>query len=249
MIKADEIRQPNRIKIGEPFFILLEIFSVLFPLYFGLRINGWTGISHIRFGGDLVLLGGPFAYLGLAGSVIMMALVRVIRKSEFSQIGLVRINKIGLTIIKGLGVALAVFGAVLFIINPLLNIIPGLEPRNMDRFTILRNNPAALVLNIGAMWVTAAFFEELVWRGFLIERLTTLFMSDKLISKIIVLLVSAAVFGLAHAYQGPAGMIKTGAIGLVFGAAYLLLGRDLWPLILAHGLIDTLDFISHFYGA
>ena len=101
MIKADEIRQPNRIKIGEPFFILVEIFSVLFPLYFGLRINGWTRISHIRFGGDLVLLGGPFAYLGLAGSVIMMALAKVIRKSGFSQIGLARINKIGLTIIKG----------------------------------------------------------------------------------------------------------------------------------------------------
>jgi membrane protease YdiL (CAAX protease family) len=64
----------------------------------------------------------------------------------------------------------------------------------------------------------------------------------------IALVVSAVIFGLGHAYQGPAGVIKTGAIGLAFGLAYLAVGRNLWPLIIAHGLIDTLDFVTHYLG-
>ncbi len=43
-------------------------------------------------------------------------------------------------------------------------------------------------------------------------------------------------------------MFKTGAIGLVFGIAYLAVQRSLWPLILAHGLIDTIDMITHYFG-
>ena len=57
----------------------------------------------------------------------------------------------------------------------------------------------------------------------------------------------AIIFGLVHAYQSPAGMIKVGLIGLVFGISYLAVKRNLWPLILAHGLIDSLDMISHYF--
>jgi len=248
MINAGEIRQAKPFKTGKTLLIFSELFFVLFPLYFGLFLNALTRISHIRLGGELVLLGGPFAYLGLAGSVLMLCLVMVIRKTGLSHYGMGRITKPGLTILKGLGVALSVFAAVIFIINPLLNLIPGLGPRNMDKFKILFNNPTALVLNIAAMWVSAALLEELIWRGFLINRLLALLTGNKTTVKILTLLISSVVFGLAHAYQGPAGMIKTGAIGFVFGAAYLFLGKDLWPLVLAHGLIDTLDFVSHFYG-
>jgi len=60
------------------------------------------------------------------------------------------------------------------------------------------------------------------------------------------LLASSVLFALPHFTQGPEGMIKTGAIGFVFGGAYLSIGRRLWPLVLSHGLIDTLDFVSHY---
>ena len=60
--------------------------------------------------------------------------------------------------------------------------------------------------------------------------------------------VSSIVFGLFHSYQAPIGIIRTGAIGLVFALAYLVVGRNLWPLVLAHGLIDTLDMIGHYLG-
>ena len=58
----------------------------------------------------------------------------------------------------------------------------------------------------------------------------------------------AMIFGVVHAVQSPVGMLKVGLIGLVFGLAYLVTGRNLWPLILAHGLIDSLDMFSHYSG-
>ena len=49
--------------------------------------------------------------------------------------------------------------------------------------------------------------------------------------------VSATAFGLAHAYQGPRGVLKTGAIGLAMGALFVLSG-SLWAPMLLHAVID-----------
>lgn len=43
-----------------------------------------------------------------------------------------------------------------------------------------------------------------------------------------------------HLYQGLGGALMTGAVGVLFGVLYLVMKRNLWPLIIAHGIIDTL---------
>ena len=53
-------------------------------------------------------------------------------------------------------------------------------------------------------------------------------------------LLQAGLFGLAHAYQGPAGMVSSGFIGLALAVIYLSTKRNLWIPIFAHGLIDTI---------
>lgn len=58
----------------------------------------------------------------------------------------------------------------------------------------------------------------------------------------------AAFFGLAYACQGIGGVFLTGSIGLIFGAFYLILKRNLWPFILAHGTIDTVSVIQLYPG-
>ena len=55
-------------------------------------------------------------------------------------------------------------------------------------------------------------------------------------------LVQAILFGLIHWYQGIPGIVLTGTVGLIFGAFYFLPGRNLWPLILAHGIINSISF-------
>ena len=58
----------------------------------------------------------------------------------------------------------------------------------------------------------------------------------------------AIAFGLIHTYQGPAQAISVGIGGAVYGTAFLLARRNLWPLVLAHGLNDTLGFIFLYSG-
>ena len=48
-------------------------------------------------------------------------------------------------------------------------------------------------------------------------------------------IVQAVLFGLAHAYQNPLGIVMTGTIGLIFSLPFLASGRNLWMPIIAHG--------------
>lgn len=59
---------------------------------------------------------------------------------------------------------------------------------------------------------------------------------------------SAALFGLAHFSWGPSGVIQTAFMGFALGAAYLRLGRNLWPTILAHAYMDTILFVQMYLG-
>lgn len=82
-----------------------------------------------------------------------------------------------------------------------------------------------------ALSITAGVTEEIIFRGFLIGVLA-LAMPFALAA-----LASSALFGLAHVYQGPAGMARAGLIGGLMAAIYVL-GGSLWPAIVLHALID-----------
>jgi membrane protease YdiL (CAAX protease family) len=55
-------------------------------------------------------------------------------------------------------------------------------------------------------------------------------------------------FGFAHYYKGPSGVLDSTYSGLVLGAAYLLSGGNLWAPILAHGIADTFAVFVVFMG-
>ncbi|MFC1879576.1 CPBP family intramembrane glutamic endopeptidase [Chloroflexota bacterium] len=48
-------------------------------------------------------------------------------------------------------------------------------------------------------------------------------------------MVSAALWGLAHFYQGPSGMVNVAITGIILAVVYLRFGR-VWPLIICHYL-------------
>lgn len=227
--------------------MFLEIAAVFLPLYLGLAINDSLGSDHIPLGGNTVLLQGPIAYLGLLISLAILWIAAWLRGASWSYFGLTRPKSWFRTVLLGFGVALGILGAVVLAINPVINAL-NLEPRDMSMFNHLTGNLPSLIINLVAMWITAAFLEELLWRGYLMNRLIDLLGKRTITAWVFALVVSAVLFGLIHSYQGPAGMIKTGAIGFVFGLAYLAVGRNLWPLIFAHALIDSLDFVTHFLG-
>lgn len=81
---------------------------------------------------------------------------------------------------------------------------------------------------------TAGLVEEIVYRGFLLFLLSSLFPDLPVFWCI---LISSALFGLAHTYQGLSGILKTGAVGLLFALVYACTG-SLLPGILLHFIMD-----------
>lgn len=81
--------------------------------------------------------------------------------------------------------------------------------------------------------LTAGFCEELLFRGFL------LWVLQPLVGLWPAVALSALLFGVAHAYQGLAGILRTGAAGLLF-TAIVLITRSLWPAIVLHVVVDVM---------
>ena len=122
----------------------------------------------------------------------------------------------------------------------------GWAPMDVSRIAIEGNVPVLLTM-LALSWTTAAVGEEILFRGFLRSRVQALLGNGRH-AGLIAVLVQAALFGLAHAYQGPTGILMTAGIGLAFGLI-VLRTRSLWPVIVAHGLVDTISLLSLFAGA
>jgi hypothetical protein len=61
---------------------------------------------------------------------------------------------------------------------------------------------------------------------------------------VIPVLASAMFVGFLHAYQGLSGAIGVATIRVIFGLVYWR-WRQLWPLIVAHSLLDFLALANH----
>ena len=102
---------------------------------------------------------------------------------------------------------------------------------------------AYLLFLIPVSWGSAAFGEEMLLRGFLLNRIEGLTRSA-----VWAVLGQAAIFALAHLYLGITGVLMVFVVALVFGAVYLRCGRNLWPVIVAHGLVDTVAMTALYLG-
>jgi len=116
-----------------------------------------------------------------------------------------------------------------------------------DALGFVRGSLPGLLGMLAVAWTSAAIGEELLFRGFLQGRLRALFGGGRG-AALAAVAVQAVLFGVAHAYQGPTGILVTGAIGLVFGLLYLRI-RTLWPLVIAHGVVDTIGLVALYAGA
>jgi len=147
----------------------------------------------------------------------------------------------------GLAAGLAMEAFQLFVSQPLLIRLLGHEP-DLSAFRALRGNLKFLAVGIALAWTLAAFGEEMVWRGYLMNRIADLGRGTRTawIASLIVVNVG---FGLAHAYQGITGIIDEGLMGLLLGLLYLASRRNLMVPIIAHGVQDTVDMLLLFLGA
>ncbi|MCG9971219.1 CPBP family intramembrane glutamic endopeptidase [Christiangramia crocea] len=214
--------------------------SVLFLLaaYFTLNY-----ISHTFYSGELLDKSSPGNWLYWLNSVLMAAVVyfnKRIFNWSWSDLGLAKPANWWQPVL----VALGCFASVLLysaIIAPWVKETWG--DLNISHLYVLKQNLPELISALVSVWITAAFLEELVFRAFFINSLEILFGPGKW-SAFIAVAISALIFGGIHAYQGISGIITTTIIGIIFGIAYIINGHRIWPLVLVHGLVDTISLIS-----
>jgi membrane protease YdiL (CAAX protease family) len=141
-------------------------------------------------------------------------------------------------LLGGVGLALLIGlpGLGLYQIARLIGINAAVEPAELN--DTWWRIPVLLLMSFANGWA-----EEVIVVGFLITRLRQL-----QVSPVAAVLASSLLRGVYHLYQGFGAGLGNVAMGLVFGYVYLRTGR-LWPLIIAHGLIDSVAFVGYALAA
>ena len=120
--------------------------------------------------------------------------------------------------------------------------------RDLSKFKDIRGNLELAALGVFYALIGAGFYEEFMFRGFLMQGLAMFFGASRG-AWIAACAVQGALFGAAHAYQNPLGIAITGTLGVLMGLLVLASGRNLWPVIIGHGLFDASRFVLFYLEA
>lgn len=146
----------------------------------------------------------------------------------------------------GVAVGVAMEALELFATQPLLTRIFGQGP-DLHQLQRLIGNTQLLILGIVLAWVLAAFGEEAVYRGYLLNRCADLF-GKSAIGWIVSAVLITLLFGLAHFPQGPTGIVENIIDGAILVAVYFATNRNLLAPIIAHGIQDSVDVVLIYCG-
>ena len=191
---------------------------------------------HLRAFGPIGLL----AIVGvLAGNYLIKPLSAVLALiwawrsgTPWRELGLERPESWWRTLVAGIAFGCALKLLMKAVVMPLL----GAPPTN-QAFQFLVGNTGALPEMIYIVLVSAAFGEEVIFRGYAFERLGKLFGSSAP-ARIAIVLITSAWFAIEHyAFQGLPGVQQAAIVGLVVGTIFALT-RRLWFLIIAHAAFD-----------
>ena len=163
----------------------------------------------------------------------------LLRGERLADIGLKRSESWTPTLIVGIGLAAIVFVAMY------LSEKAGFR-RDLSKFKDVQGNLEITIYGVLYAFIGAGFYEEFTFRGFLMQGLAMLFGGTRG-AWIIACVTQGALFGLAHAYQNPLGIAITGTLGILMGLLVLASGRNLWPVIIGHGVFDASRFVLFYF--
>ena len=123
------------------------------------------------------------------------------------------------------------------------------ETGTSGRFSHVEGNLLAYIGMMILVWTHASFFEELLFRAFIMNR-TSAFLGGGWKADIVALLFSSVFFGYRHYYyKGLHGALTTGVAGFAFGVIYLWFGRkNILPLVFTHGFINSVGQTLRYLG-
>lgn len=185
---------------------------------------------------------GTMLWLGVRalGIILLVALLLWRDGQGPAQLGLVR-EGLGRELLLALPITVGVYAVHLTVSVPLTVIAARLNLHGAE--TAARRELAEGLIGTGlslpafaALMVVVTGFEELAFRGFLIPRLRVL-----LGHWYAAVLVSAALFGLGHVYEGTLAIFQIGALGAYLGFVFIFRFR-LLSLVLAHAAFNTVNY-------
>lgn len=180
--------------------------------------------------------------LDAIGKMLLVAVgcgLVLFRGERLADIGLKRPESWMRTFMIGIGLAAIVFIAMY------ISEKAGFR-RDLSKFKPVEGNLTLAVLGVFYALIGAGFYEEFTFRGFLMQGLAMLFGGSRG-AWIAACVLQGALFGLAHAYQNPLGIAITGTLGALMGLLVLASGRNLWPVIIGHGLFDASRFVLFYF--
>ena len=184
--------------------------------------------------------------IGIVLAVGIIALVLWWRDQGLGSLGLRAPENWWATLGLGLALGAGIQLLSVVLIEPLSE---KLTHRQHDHSVLAgtKGNWKMLLLWIVTVWVLVAFVEEGVYRGFLMTETAWLLGFGRL-ALIANLFFSSLVFGLSHGYQGRAGILSTGIVGLLLGLIFIRSGFNLWLPVFVHGFIDTVGITMIAFG-
>ncbi|HVO82356.1 MAG TPA: type II CAAX endopeptidase family protein [Terriglobales bacterium] len=212
------------------------------------RQSKWLALVEITIFG-LIFLADKKHLIPVSETPFLLAFAWItlrVRRRRWRDVGLTRYRSWARSFALGIGAGLLMEGIELFVSQPLLVRFTGRQP-DLSDFQAVHPNVKLLLFFVVLSWTLAAFGEEMVWRGYLMNRVADL-MNRTRLAWIVSLIVVHVGFGLGHSYQGITGIIDEGLMGVLLGLLYLGTERNLSVPIIAHGVSDTVDMLLIFFG-
>lgn len=235
-MQGSALRLANAIEVAVV-FVIWQYFAKV-----AVTLAGAAGVTLP----DMPLL--RHTYLAFVLVLLLMVWVRL-RGETLASFGLIAFKARYLAF----GLALALVGILLdsvvrSVATPLIVEWTGADPhRDVKFFAEIKGNLPLFLMVVPSVWLCAALGEEFLFRGYLLTRLAQIF-GGSTAAWVIAIVGQGVAFGLAHWYQGPVAMVPIAVGAMLFGAVSVMWGRNLWPAIIAHGLVDTLGFALLYLG-
>jgi hypothetical protein len=183
-------------------------------------------------------------------TLIVASTILKIRGVSWKELGLRKPKNIGKTI----GVAALILAATMISLIA-FNILKDHLPFSLasdtssesavSKFGNLKGNWAHFFLIIPFI-LLESMLEEVLDRGFLMNWIEKLFSSTSF-ATVIAVILQAAIFGFRHSNDFSERSITVGIIGLIMGIGYVKFGRNLWPLIIAHCVLNFGSMIGRVF--
>ena len=151
-----------------------------------------------------------------------------------------------LALLQSLLLACVIVALTFFIITPLVEYLTG-NSIDASLFRPLQGNFELFLNYLAIGWIVGGISEEIVFRGFLLNRITSYIPNET--GVVYAIVITSALFGFMHGYQGIAGQIQTGIIGALLATIYYVCGKRLTIAILTHGLVNTISFSLIYFKA